>query len=243
MTLNPTRSNVLHTCVTSIHEAQISLFRSTTSCFLVTGHLRKVHQMTPNDHYKLQCSPHVLIVSRSPKFHSVSLYDQPFLRYRAFWDKCTEWPPNDLDLTSSNVPHIFITIVPESQISLRFALRPAFFNIQAIWRQVHRMIPKWPWTLQGQRYPINVLLVSMCPKFHSVSLYDEPFSSYGPFWDKCTEWPQNNLEPYKFKCTLYIYNYCPWVPDFTPFRSTTSRFRVTGHFEKVHQMTAKWHRI
>ena len=24
---------------------------------------------------------------------------------------------------------------------------------------------------------------------------------------------------------------CPWVPNFTPFRSTTSSFRDTGHFE------------
>ena len=55
-----------------------------------------------------------------------------------------------LNPTSSNVPHIFITIVHESQISLRFALWPALFEIQAILRQVHWMTPNWPWTLQCQ---------------------------------------------------------------------------------------------
>ncbi len=34
-------------------------------------------------------------------------------------------------------------------------------------------------------------------KFQPLSLYNETFSSYRPFWDKCTEWPQNYLEYYK----------------------------------------------
>ncbi len=102
------------------------------------------------EHYKLKCSPHVLIVSMIPKFHSVSLYNQPFLRYRAFWDKCTEWPQNDLEPYKVKLPYLCITNVRNSQISLRFALRPALFEIQTILRQVHRMTAKWPWTLQGQ---------------------------------------------------------------------------------------------
>ncbi len=57
--------------------------------------------------------------------------------------------------------------------------------------------PKWYWTLQGQRYPIYVLLVFTSPKFHSISLYNEPFSKYRPFWDKCSEWPQIGFEPCK----------------------------------------------
>ncbi len=73
MTLNPTRWNLSHICVTSVQKS---------------------------------------------KFHSVSLYDQPFLRYRQFekkeateagksteayyeslefWNKSTEWPQKDLE--------------------------------------------------------------------------------------------------------------------------------------------------
>ncbi len=142
----------------------------------------------------------MLIVSWIPKFHSVLLYNQPFLKYRTFWDKWTEWLQIDLEPYKFKCsPYTFITIVPESQISLCFALRPAFFNKQAILRQVHRMTPKWPWTLQGQRYPINVLEVSMGPKFNAVSLYNQPFSRFRPFGDKCTEWPQVDLETFKVK--------------------------------------------
>ncbi len=38
------------------------------------------------------------------------------------------------------------------------------------------MTQKWSWTLQGQMYPIYVLLVSLSPNFHqSDSLYDQLF--------------------------------------------------------------------
>ncbi len=38
----------------------------------------------------------MFLVSRSPKFWPVSLYDQPFSRHKLYWDKCIEWSPNDL---------------------------------------------------------------------------------------------------------------------------------------------------
>ncbi len=118
----------------------------------------------------------------SPKIYSVSLFDQPFSRYRPFWDNCTEWPQIDLAQYKVKLPYICITSVRDSQISLRFALRPALFETQAILRQVHQMTSNWPWTLQRQ-------------------------------------------------ITLYLYNNCPWVSNFTLFHSTTSRFGVTGQFE------------
>ncbi len=49
-------------------------------------------------------------------------------------------------------------------------------------------------TIQGQRYPLYILLVSSSPTVHSISLYDHPYSSYGPLCDKCTEVPYNNIE-------------------------------------------------
>ena len=48
-----------------------------------------------------------------------------------------------------------------------------------------------------------VLLVSWNPKFQLVSLYDQPFSNYRPFWDKCTEWPPKASEHYKGKGAQY----------------------------------------
>ena len=105
-------------------------------------------------HFELKCSPYVLIVSLVPKCHPVLLYDSRFWDIGHFERSAQNDPKMTLNPTNSNVLHIFITIVPESQVSLRFALRPAFFNVQAILRQVHQMTPKWHWTLQGQGYPI-----------------------------------------------------------------------------------------
>ncbi len=42
-------------------------------------------------------------------------------------------------------------------------------------------------------------------KFYTVSLCDQPFSRHRPFWDKCTEWPQIDLEPY-IKINLHMHN-------------------------------------
>ncbi len=51
---------------------------------------------------------------------------------------------------------------------------------------------------KGIRYIYYTLAVPPSTKFQ-LSLYDQPFSSYRPFWDKCTEWLKNYLEHYKVK--------------------------------------------
>ncbi len=116
--------------------------------------------------------------------------------------------------------------VQSSKISPGFILRPVVFELQTILRQVHWMTPKWPQTLQGQVYPIYVLPVYTSPKFDSVSLYDEPFSKYRPFWEKCTDYPQNDLE-HKLKCTQYVF----LVSLILKFISVTPNWHLTlqGH--------------
>ena len=49
---------------------------------------------------------------------------------------------------------------------------------------------------------------------------------------KWTQWPQNDLNHWSIKSTLYRLNTHPRPPYFTPFRSTTSRFWGTG-FSKI----------
>ena len=64
-------------------------FRSITRHFRVTGHLGQVHRITPKWPWTLQghrCTTYILLVSPSPKFHSVLLYGQPFSRYRTFYN-------------------------------------------------------------------------------------------------------------------------------------------------------------
>ena len=84
-----------------------------------------------------------------------------------------------LNPTRSKVPHICVTSIPESQISVRFALRPAIFELQAILRQVDRMTPKRPRLLECERCPIYVTNnpgSQISP--HFIFLYDQPFSRY-----------------------------------------------------------------
>ncbi len=50
------------------------------------------------------------------------------------------------------------------------------FKVQAILRKVHQMTPKWPWTSNGQKYPILGTTFYWYPR------------------DKCIEWPQNDIE-------------------------------------------------
>ncbi len=46
-----------------------------------------------------------------------------------------------------------VTSIPESQMSVGFAIRPVVFELQAILKQVHRMPANDFVTLQGQKVP------------------------------------------------------------------------------------------
>ena len=105
-------------------------------------------------------------ISKLPQspFHSVLRNDQmnelqAILRqYLAPMTSTSKWPWT-LNTNRSKVPHIHTTITSELQISLHFTLWPAVFDLPAIWRQVHLMTPKWPLTLNAQRYPIHGVTV------------------------------------------------------------------------------------
>ena len=156
------------------------------------------------------------------------------------------------------VPHIHITTTPQSQISPRFALWPAVFEIQVILRQLHWMTPKWPWTLHVKvkgtplariRIPtthtsqISLVLLSlfeiwdiwrqihwMTPKWPWT--YYKIKDHYRSFWGKCTEWPQNYFEHYKVKgvpCMLLSTAECQISPWFT-VRLATSKMLTIFHF-------------
>ncbi len=144
-------------------------------------------------------------------------------------------------------------LTPEAQISLRFARRPAVFKIQGRKSEIHQMTPEWPYALNCQKGPVYTEYSPPRPKFHSVSLYDQPYSRYKVENRKCTKWPENNLTHLKSECTEWPQNYLNHLsvkstlytlnthtrgPNFTPFRSTISRFRDT-RLSKIgmHRMT------
>ena len=104
-------------------------------------------------------------------------------------------------------------------------------------------------------YSIYMLPVSTSPRFYPVSLYDKLFISYRPFLEKCTEWPQNDLEHYKLKCTLHVL-FVSLVPKFhsvllygQPFlrymasflrQVPRAIFEIQAILRQVHWMTSNW---
>ena len=75
----------------------------------------------------------------------------------ADWDKCTKWPKLTLN-TRSKVPppHTHVIRLPTTAKFKSFWLQCELFSVMTfvflftvILRQVHRMTPKWHWTLKG----------------------------------------------------------------------------------------------
>ena len=78
-------------------------------------------------------------------------------------------------------------------------------------------------------HPVYTEYLSLRPKFHPVSLYDQPFSRYKIVENrKCTQWPHH----VSVKSTLCTLNTHFRGQNLTPFRSTTIRCQDTG-FSKI----------
>ncbi len=139
---------------------------------------------------------HVTTIHES-QIQSHSLYQQPLLSYRQFRDQCSEWPQMILNTEMAKVLHIHVTTTPGFQISPRFTVYAAIYELQAILRQVHRMTPKLPWTktIKGtpctcDSYPCDSYL---CVEI-SIRLYGETFSSYRPLETRAPNYPGNGPE-------------------------------------------------
>ncbi len=97
------------------------------------------------------------------------------------------------------------------KILVRFALRPAVFEIQ-VWRkskksEMHRQNPKWPCTLNGQRYPTYTTHLPPRPIFSSISLYYQPLSRYSTFYNPPIDYHvkrQNKNKKMSFFTFLHI---------------------------------------
>ena len=107
------------------------------------------------------------------------LIPHPFLSYKPFWDKCTEWPEKWHWTLQGQMCSIYMLLVPPSP---KFQSPLLCDQPLSNYRQVHRRTQKGR-ILQGQRYPIYVLLIYHGPKFQSVSLYGQSFLSYKTLWE------------------------------------------------------------
>ena len=88
------------------------------------------------------------------------------------------------------------------------------------------MIPKWPCTLKGQRYPIYMFQNQRVSNFTPFFVY---FRVTGQF--ETTESNDPKITFNSIGHRYLIYHHYPWIPNFPPFSSIASRFGVTDHFE------------
>ena len=138
-----------------------------------------------------------------------------------------------LNPTRSNVPHTCVTGIHRVPNFTPFCSMTVVFEMQAILRQLHRMTLKWPWTYKVKSCIPYVLPVSSSIKFQSFNLRPAIFESQA-IWDKCTEWPHNDLEHHKVEGTPHMFQHHTRAPNFRLFCSTTSSFQDIAHFLILH---------
>ncbi len=133
------------------------------------------------------------------------------------------------------------TSTPEAQIFVCFALRWAIFSYGPIFGKVLRMTRNDPDMFKVKKNP--TCIHPWDPNFRKFRYTMSHFLSYGPIFEKGTEWPNWswNVQGQKYQHPWYTH---PRGPNFRPFHSTISRFWVMGQFSekctKWPQMTLKY---
>ncbi len=163
------------TTTVSIH-CHVSQTKELHTCIiLIRDRCTKRHQMILNSK-RGKIPIYMLSVSPSPKYHSISPYDQQFSGYcRPFWYKCTKWPQNDLEhyevkgtgYTSYKCPP---TQKLQSFLS-HFCFTASSFRVISRF-ETHWITPKSPWTLRG-----HIKATHICPTIATKSQISFGFCS------------------------------------------------------------------
>ncbi len=129
-----------------------------------------------------------------------------------------------LSPTTSNVPHICVTSIHESQMSLRFTLRLAVFEIQGILKIVHGMT-------QHDLEPCKVeFTLYMCywyqwvPNVSTFRSTTNRFRDTGNFETSALNDPKITLNPTRSKVAIYVL-LMTQSPNFYPTFLYDLRFR------------------
>ncbi len=105
-----------------------------------------------------------------PTFSSDSLYDEPFRVMSQFCEKCTKKTQNDLAMfkVKSTSPYTV-----KAQIFVLLLYDDPLRSCEPILWKVHHTTPKWPWHVQGQKYPYAYYTHTSKAQISLFSLYDE----------------------------------------------------------------------
>ncbi len=89
--------------------------------------------------------------------------------------------------------------------------------------------PKMILNTKRPRHPIYMWQVPPSPNFHSILLFSQSFSSYRPFWYKCTKWPKVTFNSKRSKLP-HVHNIPTPEPNFTLFPYTITRVWDIGNW-------------
>ncbi len=134
-----------------------------------------------------------------------------------------------------NVNYILILKVQNcSTYVILVFLSPNFQSVLGYWQPF--------WTTPND---LKTTLNTTRPKVPHICItgVTEPIISHfrvtGHFWESCTKRPRMTLNTTRSNLPHICYQ-CPRVPNFTPFRSTTSHFWLTGHYETTHSTISRF---
>ncbi len=149
-------------------------------------HMHTTHTHTHDAHIFIRLALRRVVFELPPYFQKSALND-PKMALTCLWSK---------------VP-IFI---PHATTTFRFysvlLYDEPFSSSGQILRKVHQMAWKEPCHIQGQKYVQSCNIHPWIPNLIFVRVFcDKPFLSYGPSSEKCTEWPQNDLDMFKVNST------------------------------------------
>ena len=105
---------------------------------------------------------------------------------------------------------------------------------------MHRITPNRTGTLNSQQYPVYTKDLPLRPKFWSVSLYDYSFPRYRVIKNqKCTEWPQIEIEHLSQKYTIYSKSSGAQIMVCLALQQAVSEIQGRQKSE-MHWMTPNW---
>lgn len=162
-------------------------------------------------------------MSPSPKFPSFCSMTNHFRDTGHFMGSALSHPKMALNITRSMALYVCLSRVTKSQFSLRFPIRTAIFGLHASLSEVHWMNLRWPWTLEGQRCPMYMLLVFLGPKFHTISLYGRVTNH--SLWHFHWNTPEMATDTTRWKVLNICVTSTPSL-HFNPFYSTESCFAL-----------------
>ena len=171
---------------------------------------------------------------------SLSLYDEPFLNYTAFSEKCTKWTQMTFTCSRSKIPTCMLQI-PLRPKFLSVSLYDEPFSIyRPIFGKVHRMTPNHLDMFKVKNTKMHITHTPPTPKFTSVSLYNEPFLTYGPIYGKVHRMTPNDLDMFKDKNANMHATNTPRGPNFRPFALRWAVFELRPNFRKSALNDLKW---